>query len=186
MNDFSLFEVGLVMLGMGLVALFIASISMLIAAFRVHAGWGIGLFCFPPLTLLFLLLRWEDARRPFFRSLAGMVLMSGGVALAGYAHHAGLTGVMHGHAARWLSRYITIMAEEDAGAGDADDGEAHQPVAPERTFIGRHIDAVIAEYGFPRVRLEAGETIFLRYADWEFEADREGIVFLAEPIAGEE
>src|SRR5260370_24932503 len=54
-------------------------VSFLVGAFRVSLWWGLGCLFMAPVTLVFLLVHWKVALRPFLLSLAGL-----GAALVGY------------------------------------------------------------------------------------------------------
>lgn len=59
----------------GLLILIIGGIGTLIAAFKTSLLWGFGCLFFSPLSLVFLILHWDVAKRPFFLQLAGLALM---------------------------------------------------------------------------------------------------------------
>lgn len=170
----SLFELGLVLLAAGLLISFIASVMMLVAAFSQHVGWGLGILFFPPVSLLFLFMCWQRARKPFMWSVAGSLLLAAGMVTGLNAHPAGLTGSWHEAVVPWSRLRLEEPAPE----------EEDKPIEePGQELIGLGIQQVIERHGSPRVRLESGDTIFLRYDDWEIEADKEkGIVFRADPL----
>ena len=49
-------------------------IMIVIAAFRVSAGWGVGSLLVPLIALIFVITHWQDARRGFFIELGGTAL----------------------------------------------------------------------------------------------------------------
>lgn len=50
--------------------LFLASGAWLVVAgFKVHALWGIGMLLFPPVNFLFAFMHWKEARSPFLWNL---------------------------------------------------------------------------------------------------------------------
>ena len=63
--------------GIGLILL--AWIGYLVAAFRTSVLWGIGVLVFPIVSLIFLIVEWERAKRPFFLKLWGIAFLLFGV-----------------------------------------------------------------------------------------------------------
>jgi len=53
----------------------IGGLGLLIAAFKESVMWGLGCLLFSPVSLIFLLLHWSEAKNPFFLQLAGVGLM---------------------------------------------------------------------------------------------------------------
>ena len=184
MNEISLFEIGLGLTALGLILLLLAAITMLVAGFSYHVGWGIGMSCLPPLTLLFIWMHWKLARKPIFRLLAALLLMGIGVSTLVFAHTGGHTGWLHAHTTPYLERWLPEVETEismETGAG-----ETRQPtIEPQRRMLGRKLDDVIAAYGFPRMRMEVGDTIFIRYAEWEFEARKDGTIIGVERVGND-
>lgn len=73
----------MILLYLGVLITIIGSIGFLIAAFRVSILWGLGCFFISPISLIFLILYWGEAKNPFFLQLIGVAviflgLMSGG------------------------------------------------------------------------------------------------------------
>ena len=66
-----------------LAALFLATayVWMVIAAFRVNLPWGLLVVFVPIMPLMFLLVHWEAARKPFFCALAGLIALVPAVAM---------------------------------------------------------------------------------------------------------
>ena len=56
----------------GLFVIFIGCIGTLIAAFKTSILWGIGCLLFAPVSLLFLIMHWQNAKNPFFLQLIGL------------------------------------------------------------------------------------------------------------------
>ena len=63
----------LAFIGIGMV--FIGGIGLLIAAFRESILWGLGCLFLSPVSLIFLILHWRDAKNPFFLQLAGLAVL---------------------------------------------------------------------------------------------------------------
>lgn len=57
---------------LGIFVLIIGSIGFLIAAFKNSILWGLGCLLFSPVSLIFLILHWHDAKNPFFLQLIGI------------------------------------------------------------------------------------------------------------------
>jgi len=60
---------------LGLIILLIGSISYLVAAFRAGILWGLGCLFLPPVSLIFLFVHWQDAKKPFLTQLLGWGLI---------------------------------------------------------------------------------------------------------------
>lgn len=60
---------------LGLVLLVIGGIWFIIAAFKEGLLWGLGVLFVPFVSLVFLILGWPEAKRPFFLQLAGVGLI---------------------------------------------------------------------------------------------------------------
>ena len=60
----------LIFIGYGLVIL--GSIGLLIAAFRESVLWGLGCLLISPVSLIFLIAHWNEAKNPFLLQLVGV------------------------------------------------------------------------------------------------------------------
>lgn len=60
---------------LGLVLLVIGGIWFILAAFREGILWGLGVLFVPFVSLIFLILGWPEAKRPFFLQLTGLGLI---------------------------------------------------------------------------------------------------------------
>lgn len=65
----------------GILLILIASLWLVIAAFREHILWGLGCLLFPFVSLFFLFLHWRAAAKPFLLSVVGVILALSGVYL---------------------------------------------------------------------------------------------------------
>ena len=60
----------LVLYAVGIIIFLVYNILFLVEAFKVHIGWGLGCLFFGGIvSLIFLILHWDVAKRPFLRSL---------------------------------------------------------------------------------------------------------------------
>ncbi|OTG64682.1 hypothetical protein B9T28_10785 [Acinetobacter silvestris] len=57
---------------LGFMVLIIGSIGFLIAAFKNSILWGLGCLLLSPVSIIFLILHWSDAKNPFFLQLIGI------------------------------------------------------------------------------------------------------------------
>jgi len=60
------------LLYVGLGILIIGGIGTLIAAFKTSILWGVGCLLIGPVSLLFLIMHWDNAKNPFFLQLIGL------------------------------------------------------------------------------------------------------------------
>lgn len=74
---------GEILMGLGIIVAFVGGIMLLIEAFRESVLWGIGSLLIGPVSLIFVILHWDVAKKPFFIQLVGLAVMLAGVALAG-------------------------------------------------------------------------------------------------------
>jgi len=58
-----------------MVLLVVGGIWMLIETFKVGLGWGLACLFIPFVSLAFIFLHWDVAKRPFFVNLTGLVLI---------------------------------------------------------------------------------------------------------------
>ena len=59
----------------GFLILLIGSIGFLIVAFKNSILWGLGCLLISPLSIIFLILYWNDAKNPFFLQLIGIFVV---------------------------------------------------------------------------------------------------------------
>lgn len=73
-----------VILILGMATAMVGSIWLIVVAFQESSVWGMGCLFFAPVGLVFVVLHWDDAHKPFFVQLAGIaILIIGEVALNG-------------------------------------------------------------------------------------------------------
>ena len=63
------------LLYVGLGIFIIGGVGTLIAAFKTSILWGIGCLLIAPISLLFLIMHWDNAKNPFFLQLIGFGVM---------------------------------------------------------------------------------------------------------------
>ncbi len=63
------------MMYLGFVIIFIGAIGFLIAAFKTSILWGLGCLLLSPISIVFLILYWQDAKNPFFLQLIGLFVV---------------------------------------------------------------------------------------------------------------
>ena len=54
---------------------FVGGIWLLIAAFQTSVWWGLGSLLLPFVSLIFVIMHWQVAKKPFLISLVGAVLL---------------------------------------------------------------------------------------------------------------
>lgn len=67
--------VGMIIFVIGAIISVIGGIWFLVVAFRQTVWWGLGSIFIPFVALIFLIMHWSDAKKPFFVSLLGTVIM---------------------------------------------------------------------------------------------------------------
>ena len=66
----------------GSIVFFVGWIWIIIEAFKTSILWGLGTLIVPIVGLIFVLMNWEDGKKPFLIYLAGIALMVVGVILS--------------------------------------------------------------------------------------------------------
>lgn len=59
----------------GLVVAAVGGFWLLVAAFKESIGWGLGCLFVPFVSLVFVVMKWDRAKNPFFVQLAGTALV---------------------------------------------------------------------------------------------------------------
>ena len=66
----------------GIVLFVLGAIGTLIASFKTSFLWGLGCLLLAPVSLLFLILHWDIAKKPFLLQLIGIALLFAGSSYA--------------------------------------------------------------------------------------------------------
>ncbi len=74
---------GILLLVIGFIIMAIGGIMFLIVAFQESIPWGIGCILFSLVSLIFLIMHWEEAKKPFFIQLVGLPFIFLGAMLDG-------------------------------------------------------------------------------------------------------
>lgn len=75
--------IGLILFVIGGIASLVTGIWFLVVAFRQSVLWGLGCMFVPFVPLVFLIVHWQEAKRPFLWSLAALVPIILGALLTG-------------------------------------------------------------------------------------------------------
>ncbi len=67
--------VGLILLGVGGIIAVVCGIWLLVVAFKTSVWWGLGSIFVPFVSLIFVIVHWNVAKKPFLYSLIGYVLI---------------------------------------------------------------------------------------------------------------
>ena len=59
----------------GLILFILGGLGLLIAAFKTHIMWGIGIIIVAPAAVVFTVLHWGVAKNPFLLQLLGFVII---------------------------------------------------------------------------------------------------------------
>lgn len=70
-----------ILIFLGIILAFFSNIWFLVAAFRVGLGWGLACLFLPIVSLFFLIVHWDVAKRPFGYMLLSIVIMVIGIFL---------------------------------------------------------------------------------------------------------
>ena len=70
---------GHLLTSLGSIVVLIGAIWIIVEAFKTSILWGIGTLLLPIITLIFVFMHWDDAKKPFMIYLAGIALVVLGV-----------------------------------------------------------------------------------------------------------
>lgn len=74
---------GSIFMIIGMLIAAFTSIWFLVVAFKTSVLWGLGCLFVPFVSLIFLIMHWDDAKRPFLWSLLAIIPIVAGVMLVG-------------------------------------------------------------------------------------------------------
>ena len=77
--------VGMILMGLGSIGVIVTGIWLLILAFQESILWGLGYIFVPFVSLIFVIMHWDKAAKPFLIGLACILPMVLGMFLAGSA-----------------------------------------------------------------------------------------------------
>ena len=72
---------GLVLLILGLILAVIGHIGILIEAFKEGIAWGLGTLLVPFVALIFVVMHWQETRKPLLLSVAGNLIWIAGAVM---------------------------------------------------------------------------------------------------------
>jgi hypothetical protein len=75
--------VGMLFVGIGSIVMLIFGVILLVKAFQTSVLWGLGYLFVPFVALIFVIMHWDDTKKPFLYSLVGFVVCVVGIALGG-------------------------------------------------------------------------------------------------------
>jgi hypothetical protein len=73
---------GTAILVVGLIIMLVGGIWILVNAFKTSIWWGLGSLFVPFVSLIFVIMNWQDNKKPFFISLIGAAIYGVGAYLA--------------------------------------------------------------------------------------------------------
>ncbi len=75
--------IAMLLSAIGMIVMVVGGIWFLVVAFQESILWGLGCLFLPIVSLVFLVMHWDKAGKPFLIQLAGVVPMILGMVLAG-------------------------------------------------------------------------------------------------------
>ena len=148
-----------VLLAVAVVVSTIAGIWLLIEAFRVHVLWGLALIFFPILGIVFVIMHWDTARKPFLLNLLSLLIFLAAFLPALFRNiPAAASDSPAAPAAESLSPAKIIADVKQA----ATDRKARAEIAA-RGFLGKSLADVELEFGPPQGKLTADGVTEYRY-----------------------
>jgi hypothetical protein len=73
--------IGLVLAGIGGIVMLVFGVILLVKAFQTSVLWGLGYVFVPFVSLIFVILYWQETKKPFLYLLAGSAVMTVGLVL---------------------------------------------------------------------------------------------------------
>jgi hypothetical protein len=80
---------GMILMAAGGIATVVGGIWLIVLAFRKSILWGLGSLFISPIAIVFAIMNWSIAKRPFLIEIAGVVVLFIGMALSGAGMSAG-------------------------------------------------------------------------------------------------
>jgi hypothetical protein len=78
---------GFVLAGIGGLIAFIGGLMIIIAAFRIHVGWGLGCIFVPFVSIVFIIAHWSEAKRGVLIWIPGIIIAGIAGGIIAYANH---------------------------------------------------------------------------------------------------
>jgi len=79
-------SLGFILIAIGFLIALVFGVQLLILAFRTSVLWGLGSMLVPFVGLIFIIKYWDEAKKPFLRSLIAIPFyIAGGVLIQGAA-----------------------------------------------------------------------------------------------------
>jgi len=75
--------IGMILLVIGLVVMLVGGIWLLVVAFKESIWWGLGSLFIPFVSLIFAIMHWSKASKPFLIAIGGMVVYFIGIFMSG-------------------------------------------------------------------------------------------------------
>ena len=148
-------------LAIAMILSLIASVWMLVEAFRVHIFWGLALIFFPVLGIVFLILHWEAVKKPFFLNLlATLILMI--LFVVSWQRNSAASPLEVPAVEQSSSFSLSGTIEEFKQA--AVERKARAEIA-NRGFQGRRLDDVERELGIPQGKIMYDGLVEYKYTD---------------------
>jgi hypothetical protein len=73
--------VGMILIALGVIVSFVGFIRLLVVTFQESILWGLGCLFVPFVWVIFLIMHWDKAGKPFLIELAGVVTMIVGLVM---------------------------------------------------------------------------------------------------------
>lgn len=173
-----------ILLGIGFLIMLIGNIMFLVAGFRMHVGWGLALLFLPFAGLLFLILHWDEAKRPFLIGLLGFLLSGMGWAL-GITQ--GVTAGGSGGAPPAMAKALQMQMQaqkmrqaQNRPHAVRSSGGGSAPAAPARAegeYVGMTLVKIKEKLGEPDAKMSYGGLTTYTYYDAGVElVSRDGVM----------
>ncbi len=75
---------GVALLAVGGIVMLVGSVWLLVKAFQTSVLWGLGSMFVPFVSLIFVVMYWDDAKKPFLISMAGFAVYFVGIMAGGF------------------------------------------------------------------------------------------------------
>ena len=72
---------GYILFIIGMITGLIYGIILLVKAFQTHILWGVGSLLLSPVMLIFVIMNWDEAKKPFLMNMVATALIVGGIAM---------------------------------------------------------------------------------------------------------
>jgi len=151
------------LIGIGFVFMLVSSLWFLVVAFRVHIGWGFACLFIPFASLVFLVMHWRAAWKPFVLGLIAAVPLTAGSIIAAADMTVAFSDAMKVTIRENMKRVPVAVSDPLPIENVEAPTEVDVPGAALPVSVGDSLSDVRDRLGAPDGKLEQGDKVMLLY-----------------------